>query len=289
VTIGVPVYNGERFLAQCIDSLLAQTYRDFTLLLSDNASTDRTAEICQRYAATDSRVHYHRNEINIGLYGNFRFILQSVRTRYVKLASADDFWSPAMLADAVTAMEHDPSLVLCYPKAVLVDENGGKIRNYENPLRLMEDDPTVRFRSVLEEIGLVNQLMGVLRVDVVRSALPLIDHTLADRVFLAELSLYGKIAEFPEYQYYRRFHEGASSWNRDSTDHQVVKVFKPGTRGIWLSTWKYYGALFRRLLHCRLGYGAKLKLLLFLGRRATWDRYVLLRECWQFLLHYRTS
>ena len=94
MTIGVPVYNGERFLAECLDSLLSQTYRGFILLISDNASTDSTEEICQRYVKADSRVRYHRNETNIGLYGNFNLLLRMVRTRYVKLASADDFWAP---------------------------------------------------------------------------------------------------------------------------------------------------------------------------------------------------
>ena len=79
VTIGVPVYNGERFLEQCLDSLLSQTYRDFVLVISDNASTDRTQEICGRYAKADPRVRYHRNPVNIGLYGNFNRLQNSVR------------------------------------------------------------------------------------------------------------------------------------------------------------------------------------------------------------------
>src|SRR5262245_34149392 len=168
VTVAVPVYNGERFLKQCLDSLLSQTYRNFVLLISDNASTDCTREICEGYAKADSRVRYHRNRVNIGLYGNFNLLLGQVGTRYVKLASADDFWAPTMLADAMEQMESDSSLVLCYPKAVLVDEAGREIRRYENPLHLMEDDAALRFKRVLTGIGLVNQLMGVIRTDAVR-------------------------------------------------------------------------------------------------------------------------
>src|SRR6185437_3413175 len=85
VTVAVPVYNGERFLRQCLDSLLSQTYRDFVLVISDNASTDRTQEICESYANADARVRYHRNAVNVGLYGNFNLLLGLVRTPYVKL------------------------------------------------------------------------------------------------------------------------------------------------------------------------------------------------------------
>jgi len=283
VTIGVPVYNGERFLGKCLDSLLSQTFRNFVLLISDNASTDGTQEICRRYSQADSRIRYHRNRANVGMYGNFNLILASAHTRYVKLANADDYWAPAMLGDCLEQLESDPSLALCYPRAVLVAEDGSEIRRYEHPLHLMDDDPAARFRRVLTELGLVNQLMGVIRTEAVRSALPLMSHTLADRVFLAELSLYGKIMELPKYHYFRRFHEGSSSWDRKSESHQIKRVFSEGTRRVHLATWKYHWGLVRRMLHSPLDIGRKLELMRFLGRRVVWDWAVLLGECWQLM------
>ena len=280
VTVAVPVYNGERFLRQCLDSLLSQTYRDFVLVISDNASTDGTREICESYAKADCRVRYHRNAVNIGLYGNFNLLLGLVRTPYVKLASADDFWAPAMLADAMAEMQRDPSLVLCHPRAVLVDEDGREIRRYEKSLQLTEDDPSVRFRRVLTELGLVNQLMGVMRTGAVRSMLPLMSQPPADSVFVAELSLYGKIKELPDYQYFRRFHAECSSWDRKSESHQLKRVSGGGTRRVRLATWKYHWGLVRRLLHSPLRLRAKLGLLAFLARRAAWDRSTLMRELW---------
>jgi len=281
VTIGVPVYNGERFLRQCLDSLLAQTYRDFVLVISDNASTDGTQQICEAYARADRRVRYHRNRVNIGLYGNFNLLLERVRTPFVKLSSADDFWAPTMLADAMEEMERDPSLALCHPRAVLVDEHGREIRRYERSLQLMEDDPAVRFRRVLAELGLVNQLMGVMRTAVVRSMLPLMKQPLADSVFVAELSLHGKIMELPKFQYFRRFHEQCSSWDRESESHQLKLVASGGTQRLRLATWKYHWGLVRRVLHSPVRIGAKTRLLVLLGRRAAWDRAELLRECRQ--------
>lgn len=283
VTVGVPVYNGERYLAQCLESLLAQTYRNITLLISDNASTDGTAAICRRYVEADQRVRYHRNPTNIGLYGNFRFILDAVRTRYVKMASADDYWAPQMLADAVAQMERDPSLVLCYPQAILVDENGAELSKYEHRLQLMEDDPALRFRRALTEVGLVNQLQGVMRIDAVRAALPLMDEPGADNIFLAELALHGKILQLPAYHYYRRFHEEASSWNRTSGNHQVQRVLKAGSGRMRMLSWKLHMGLIRRLLHSPLETAPKLKLLLYLAKRMVWDRSSLVHDLWQLL------
>lgn len=283
ITVGVPVYNGERYLAQCLDSLLAQSYRDFTLLISDNASSDETAAICQRYVQADSRVRYHRNETNIGLYGNFRLILDAVRSRYVKMSSADDFWAPNMLGDTLAAMESDPGVVLCYPQAILVDDNGRELEKYQHQLSLLEDDPVLRFKRALTDVGLLNQLQGLIRVDAVRSALPLMDEPGADNVYLAELSLFGKIRQLPDYQYFRRFHEEASSWNRDSGAHQVKLVLKAGSRQLRMVRWKLHGGLMARVLNSPLRYGAKLKVLGFLGRRMLWDRAELFAELRELL------
>ncbi len=74
VSIGLPVYNGDNFLAEAIDSILRQTMEDFELIISDNASTDRTEEICREYAAGDSRIRYYRNESNLGAMANYNLV-----------------------------------------------------------------------------------------------------------------------------------------------------------------------------------------------------------------------
>src|SRR5688572_28337892 len=91
VSIGLPVYNGERFLSEALDSLLGQTLADFELIVSDNASTDRTAEICLAYAARDARVRYVRQQTNIGAIRNWNFVARQARGQYFKWASANDF------------------------------------------------------------------------------------------------------------------------------------------------------------------------------------------------------
>src|SRR5215831_6668002 len=97
VTIGLPVYDSERYVRQSLDSLLAQTYSDFVLVICDNASNDSTGEICRQYAAADSRVRYYRNETNIGNPGNFNRVASLTSTKYLKWSTADDFWAPTFL------------------------------------------------------------------------------------------------------------------------------------------------------------------------------------------------
>src|SRR5688572_21737331 len=135
VTIGLPVYNSENYVQQSLDSLLAQTYSNFILIISDNASTDGTADICRRCAASDSRVRYYRNEINIGNPGNFNRVFRLCTTKYLKWATSDDLWAPTFLERAMEVMESDESIALCYPKSCVI-EGDGPPQPYEDNLHL---------------------------------------------------------------------------------------------------------------------------------------------------------
>ena len=105
ITVGMPVYNSPRYLKQSLDSLLAQTYSDFVLVISDNASTDATAKICLDYAAADARIKYFRNATNIGNPRNFNRVFELTTTPYLKWSTADDFWEPSFLELALEVME----------------------------------------------------------------------------------------------------------------------------------------------------------------------------------------
>src|SRR5437868_11959393 len=107
VTIAVPVRNGEKYVARALDCVLAQTYENFELLISDNASTDGTYEICQRYTG-DARVQLWRNEQNIGANGNFDLTLERAAGKYFMWAAADDMWAPRFVEALVHELETDP-------------------------------------------------------------------------------------------------------------------------------------------------------------------------------------
>ena len=97
VSIGLPVYNGERYLSETIESILKQSYRNFELIISDNGSTDQTQRICKTYAAKDRRIRCVRHEINRGANWNFRYVFGLARGIYFRWSSADDLFSPDSL------------------------------------------------------------------------------------------------------------------------------------------------------------------------------------------------
>src|SRR5262245_34908562 len=120
VSIGLPVYNGQQFLEETLNSILAQTYTDFELIISDNASTDRTSEIARAYVAKDARVRYHRNENNLGVAGNYNGVFSLASGEYFKWAPADDTCLPNYLARCVEILDLDSTVVLAYPQTQFV-------------------------------------------------------------------------------------------------------------------------------------------------------------------------
>ena len=124
VSIGLAVYNGENYLEQAINSILSQTFRDFELIISDNASTDRTKEICLKYAKQDPRICYHRNAVNIGGANNENLTFKMARGEYFRWAAHDDYCAPTLIEKCLEQLEKDPTVVLCHSKVIAIDGCG---------------------------------------------------------------------------------------------------------------------------------------------------------------------
>jgi glycosyltransferase involved in cell wall biosynthesis len=277
VTIGLPVYNSERYLSQSLDSLLAQTYRDFILIVSDNASTDGTADICRRYAERDPRIQYHRNEANIGNPKNFNRVCSLTTTKYLKWSTADDFWAPQFLEQAVAVMEGDSSIALCYPQAYLVNAEGTAQQPYEDVLHLLDEDPADRFLRLIERIKLAHQHLGLIRMSCLKRTQLLGTHVGSDINLLAELTLYGKFYELPARLYYRRFHEKSGSWKRGDTKHDAAFYYGAGER-MRLKEWRTHIWFFAAVRRAPLPNRSKMRLYKHLVRRMHWARVPLFHE-----------
>ena len=286
LTIGLPVYNSACFLACSLDSLLNQSYGDFRLIISDNASTDATPDICRDYAARDQRIVYHRNPVNIGLSPNFNRVFSLSESKYFKWATADDYWAPTMLERAIEIMESSDQIALCYPKTVLVDAAGGNPEPYEDSLHLMSDSPCERFIQLLERIRLSHQHLGVSRASMLKRTHMLGEHVGSDINLLAELSLYGKFYEIPERLFFRRFHKDSSSWARDDDAHQARRYHAATSPRMMLATWRQHRALFQAVRSAPIKFGDRLSLYRYLARRLRWDRARLARELWVEVTHY---
>ncbi|MCF2150594.1 glycosyltransferase [Desmonostoc muscorum LEGE 12446] len=205
LSVGLPVYNGEKFLQQAIDSLLAQTFEDFELIISDNASTDKTEEICRAYAKQDQRVRYYRNDHNIGCAGNFNRVLELSSGEYFKWAAYDDLHAPDFISKCIEVLEQDPTIILCHTQVYFIDEQGKFLQNYDIKLKTDSLKPHDRFHELLTK-HLCYQCYGVIRASALKKIPPMGGYGNADGILLSRLGLLGRFYEIPEYLFFARSH-----------------------------------------------------------------------------------
>jgi glycosyltransferase involved in cell wall biosynthesis len=231
VGIGLPVFNGENYLEQALDSLLAQTFRDFQLFISDNASTDRTPEICRAYAARDPRVSYSRNDTNLGASANYTRVFRGTRGRYFKWMAHDDLCQPTYLESCVAALEHDPGLALSHTQSVIIDAAGTVLAPHTLAGRCGSPRPHERFRDALF-LGKAFPVWAVMRRAVLDRTSLLGDYAAHDRPLLSALSLLGRFHEVPETLYSVREHPERSirkfPWRNP---HQAIAWYAPHRAG----------------------------------------------------------
>lgn len=207
LSIGLAVYNGEDFLAESIEALLGQSYQDFELIISDNASTDGTADICRGYAQLDQRIRYFRQPTNIGSAPNHNFTIRQARGELFKTASHDDLYGRDLLRLCVAALDANPAVVLAHSWSVVIDGAGTVTHVVDYPVNTSAPLASERFRSMLFD-GWGDDEGGVIRTSVLRRTGLHRSHHFADRTFTTELGLHGPFYMIPDYLYFRRYHAG---------------------------------------------------------------------------------
>lgn len=262
LSIGMPVYNGDQFVAEALDSLLAQTFAEFELIISDNASTDRTSEICRSYASRDRRIRYSRNDVNIGPVKNFHRVFELADGVCFKWAHHDDRIAPDFLLKCMAVMESDPSIVICYPQALVIDENGKTVKQRQYGLDTSLIRPEDRFRGVLGiDLG-SPPICGIMRTDILRKTPLLAGSYASDQVLLAELALWGRFHEVREPLLLHRDHPERSVFV-SPTRHLLAVWFDPSRAGriilpVWGIFFEYLSSIgraplsWRERLRCRV-------------------------------------
>jgi len=205
LSIGLPVYNGEKYLAESLEALLGQTYEDFELIISDNASTDSTADICLRYGKQDSRIRYIRQPRNIGLVPNHNFVIKQARGELFKMASHDDLYARDLLECCVDALDEHPQVVVAHCWEAMIDASGTVTKVLEYSVTTDSLRAPERFRSMLFD-GWDDYTPGVVRTEVLRRTHLHGSHHFADRTINTELALHGPFYMIPEWLYFRRDH-----------------------------------------------------------------------------------
>ena len=204
LSVGLPVYNGENYLAESLEALLGQTYENFELIISDNASTDGTADICHRYEKQDSRIRYVRQPRNVGCAPNHNYVVQQARGELFKWASHDDLYARDLLKRLVDALDEFPHVVLAHSWTATIEDSGA-VRAVDYCLATASPSAPERFRSLLFDNG-GDDTAGVIRLSVLRQTPLHNSYHHADRTLAAELGLYGPFYQVPDYLYFRRDH-----------------------------------------------------------------------------------
>jgi glycosyltransferase involved in cell wall biosynthesis len=238
LSIGIPVFNGQELLPELLDSFLAQTFRDFEVLICDNASSDRTPQICREYEQRDSRVHYVRNLRNLGAIANFNRVFELSAAPLFKWAAHDDLYHETYLDACVRLLEENPDVVLAHTGTAFINEKGellpfeeetGSFVDPANQRRYWADVPGIgdtpvainRFWHVLTRARWGTHMFGVVRRDILKQTSLLPNFAGSDRAMLAELALLGRFRCANERLFFKRFHADVS-W---ALDQKELKAF----------------------------------------------------------------
>jgi glycosyltransferase involved in cell wall biosynthesis len=285
ISVGMPVYNGEPYLEEAIKSVLKQTYRNFEFIISDNASTDRTEEICRDFACRDTRINYIRNCKNIGAANNYNQLFRKSSGEYFRWFNADDLCSELSHELCLAVMEANPDAVMCYGKTDIIDGQGNLIEHYDDNLDLRMDSAAERFFEFFKAVGLTNAIYGLMRRSALGKTLLMGDGSFpaADTNLMVELALHGKIIEIPKTLFFRRMHEQASSWDR--TNQNVQQEFWKGKSSRFvMPTLKKEYAFWRAINKCPALGRDKLRMKKFIFQRMIWARRTITQEMFQAFL-----
>ncbi len=275
VSIGMPVYNGERYLEEALDSLLSQSFTDFELIISDNDSTDNTEEICKRYAARDGRIKYQRFDKNMGATQNYNHVVAEAVGKYFKWAAHDDLCKPTYLQRCVEVLDNDPEVGLCYPKTTIINEDSERVKDFDDGLDLSMDDPYWRYRGFHRRFrapGECNAVFGVMRTALLKRTPRIGNYPASDKVLLAEFALLGKFHEVPENLFLRRDHEQTSIRSNPSYADRAA-WFDPNKRHkLVFSSWRWLLEYIRTINRVPLSFSTRWRCYLETFSWVIWSR-----------------
>lgn len=251
LAIGLPVYNGENFLAETLDSLLGQSFSDFLIVICDNASTDGTGQICLDYASRDARITYWRNPKNIGAGPNYREVFhRAPACELFKWAAHDDLYDPDYLARCIARLDADQDMALCHSRTASIDPAGEIINRWPARPDLESSDPAARFGDVLRHRD-TYCIWGVMRRAALAATPLLGDYPAHDRPLLAEMALHGKMGEIDDFLFFDREHPNRSVRAFDASKPHLAAVwYDPRNSGKlmfpdWRLLWEYGRAIQR--------------------------------------------
>lgn len=246
LSIGMPLYNATKYLEESFGALLGQDFTDFEIIVSDNASTDDTWAICERFAASDPRIRLHRNERNLGVAANFNAVVHLAHGELFKWVAYDDLMESTFLSSCIAELDRSgPGTVLAYPGTRLIDEAGQPVSDYEDDLDLRNRFPFQRVGAFAHRWNLCNPVYGVIRRDALTRTGLERPYVSGDVPLLFELAMQGEFHEVPGRLFLRRFHTASSLGNAEA-------FYQPDDpRRQSFPRWRLTGHIVSVLLHSR--------------------------------------
>jgi hypothetical protein len=284
VSIGLPVYNGGGLLARALDSILGQTFSDFEVIISDNASTDGTAGLCQQYAARDRRIHYVRHEKNLGAAKNFNYVFSLARGEYFKWAAHDDQISHDFLSICVSALDEDPGVVLAFTETQLINADGSSLiydaaveafvdhhgKSWYRPQTVVREtssaDPVRRFISVAVRDSWCLDIFGLIRTAALRQTSLIGRYYGSDKILLAELCTIGRFHTDSRDLFLRGCQPAQSSY---LTPQEQAVWIRGAPSGLRFDQAAMFVGLLRAASSPRLTYSQNLRCMLAVLKQAT--------------------
>lgn len=283
VSIGMPVYNGEAYIREAIDSILAQTFQDFELIISDNASTDSSESICQEYAVRDPRIRYYRQPQNYGPAWNYNYVFEVSNGKYFKWAAHDDLCAPEFLERCIEKLDQDQLVVLCYSQTRVINEKGEVVENYDTKSNANSPEVTKRFRDLLFN-GRCYEIFGLIRSDALKKTSLIENYAHGDGILLIKLGLLGRFYHIPEYLFISRRHARQSVAIAQADYRQYTAWFDPSKIGhTTFPRWKQFYEYCSIVWTAPISWRQRLYCFTSISSWVVWKRRRLLEELYHYL------
>ncbi len=277
VSIGIPVYNSSRFVATAIESVLAQTFTDFELIIADNASTDDSYAVCERYAAQDSRIRLFRAKENVGAAGNFNRVFELSSAPYFVWVSSNDYFAPQFLEKTVAMLDARPDACICCSRTRYFRDTIKSYEEVEDNMDIGMESPVDRFLVLCERLRINNVMHGLIRADILKRTRLVEPYLSSDNVMVAELALRGKFVQLPEPLFYRRMEEDAATIMMSKGE--LTRFYAPRrSTDLRFQAWRRQIGFWSVFQRTPLAPSERLRMLAFLFKRIYWDHRNLLRD-----------
>lgn len=237
VSIGVPIYNESLYLRKALDSLLAQSYENFELLISDNGSTDGTPDICCDYLKNDKRVRVFWNDKNSGAIKNFNRVFEAASGKYFMWASGHDLWHPDFVLKCKAILDEDDDVVISYPTTLLIDLEDQPLPTVPTYIDTRGLDRLTRFSHTVWAMTTMH-IYGLIRTDALKKTRLAVETLSPDHVLLAELSLLGTFAHVNEILFRFRVTSHTPDWE-SFVRRQVVNLVGANGTPFRFPAWRY--------------------------------------------------